>query len=161
MTNSVESLTKDLKDILLKTKQELKSKDDYIKKQKTVQDLTKKEYQKLYEEYTSVKKQLQQYDAYMKTQRLEKRRKEKNEPEKQKMEFERRKNEQENEILMLNEFKKLKKLNMLNEIKNKNKKHNRKYDESEEEEEEEEEDEPPKKRKKKRKKTSVLDLINE
>ena len=134
MTNSVESLTKDLKDILLKTKQELKNKDDYIKKQKTVQDLTKKEYQKLYEEYTSVKKQLQQYDAYMKTQRLEKRRKEKNELEKQKMEFERRKNEQENEISMLNEFKKLKKLNMLNEVKNKNKKHNRKYDESEEEE---------------------------
>ena len=93
MTNSVESLTKDLKDILLKTKQELKNKDDYIKKQRTVHDLTKKEYQKLYEEYTSVKKQLQQYDAYMKTQRLEKRRKEKNELEKQKMEFERRKNE--------------------------------------------------------------------
>ena len=134
MTNSVESLTKDLKDILLKTKQELKNKDDYIKKQKTVQDLTKKEYQKLYEEYTSVKKQLQQYDAYMKTQRLEKRRKEKNELEKQKMEFECRKNEQENEISMLNKFKKLKKLNMLNEVKNKNKKHNRKYDESEEEE---------------------------
>ena len=160
MTNSVESQTKDLKYILLKTKQELKNKDDYIKKQKTVQDLIKKEYQKLYEEYTSVKKQLQQYDAYMKTQRLEKRRKEKNELAKQKMEFERRKNEQENEISMLNEFKKLKKLNVLNEIKNKNKKHNRKYDESEEEEEEEEEDEAPKKRKK-RKKTSVLDLINE
>ena len=151
MTNSVESLTKDLKYILLKTKQELKNKDDYIKKQKTVQDLTKKEYQKLYEEYTSVKKQLQQYDAYMKTQRLEKRRKEKNELAKQKMEFERRKNEQENEISMLNEFKKLKKLNVLNETKNKNKKHNRKYDDSEEEEEEEEEDEPPKKRKKEKK----------
>ena len=51
MTNSVESLTKDLKDILLKTKQELKNKDDYIKKQRTVNDLTKKEYQKLYKEY--------------------------------------------------------------------------------------------------------------
>ena len=89
MANSVESLTKDPKDILLKTKQELKNKDDYIKKQKTVQDLTKKEYQKLYEEYTSVKKKLQQYDAYLNS--------------------------------LLNEFKKLKKLNMLNEIKNKNK----------------------------------------
>ena len=32
--DSVESLTKDLKDILLKTKQELKNKDDYIKKTK-------------------------------------------------------------------------------------------------------------------------------
>ena len=56
---SVESLTKDLKDILLKRKQELKNKNDYVRKQKTVQDLTKKEYQKLYEEYSSVKKQLQ------------------------------------------------------------------------------------------------------
>ena len=153
---SVESLTKDLKDILLKTKQELKIKDDHIKKQKTIQELTKKEYQKLYEEHSLVKKQLQQYEAYMKTQRLEKRRKEKNELERQKKELERRKNEQENDISMLNEFKKLKKLNMLNEISNKNKKHSKKYDEPEEEEEEE----PPKKRKK-RKKTSVLDLINE
>ena len=44
--DSVQNLTKDLKDILLKTKQELKNKDDYIKKQETVQELTKKEYQK-------------------------------------------------------------------------------------------------------------------
>ena len=53
--DSVESLTKELKDILINTKQGLKNKDDYIKKQKTVQVLTKKEYQKLYEEYSSVK----------------------------------------------------------------------------------------------------------
>ena len=52
--DSVESLTKDLKDILLKTKQELKNKDDYIKKQNTIHDLTKKEYQKLYDEYSDL-----------------------------------------------------------------------------------------------------------
>ena len=42
MSNSVENLTKYLKDILLKTKQELKNKDDYKKTQRTVQDLSKK-----------------------------------------------------------------------------------------------------------------------
>ena len=42
MTNSVESLTKDLKDILLKTKQELKNKDDYIKKTKNSARLDQK-----------------------------------------------------------------------------------------------------------------------
>ena len=51
--DSVENLTKDLKDILLKTKQELKSKDAYIKKQNTIHDLTKKEYQKLYEDFNN------------------------------------------------------------------------------------------------------------
>ena len=76
---SIQNLTKDLKDILINTKKELKNKDDCIKKHKTVQDLTKKEYQKLYEENTKLKKQVQQYEVYMKTQQIEKRRKEKNE----------------------------------------------------------------------------------
>ena len=53
--DSVENLAKDLKDIL-KTKQELKSKDAYIKKQNTIHDLTKKEYQKLYEDFNNLKK---------------------------------------------------------------------------------------------------------
>ena len=75
--DSVENLTKDLKDILLKTKQELKNKDDYIKKQKTVQELTKKEYQKLYKEHAKSRKQLQQYEAYMKTQKQKKEEKKK------------------------------------------------------------------------------------
>ena len=54
--DSVESLTKDLKDILVKTKQELKNKDAYIKKQNSINDLTRKEYQKLYEDYSDLKK---------------------------------------------------------------------------------------------------------
>ena len=45
--DSVESLTKDLKDILVKTKKELQNKDAYIKKQSTINGLTRKEYQKL------------------------------------------------------------------------------------------------------------------
>ena len=83
-SESIENLTKDLKDILIKTKKELKNKDDFIKKHKTVHDLTKKEYQKLYEENTKLKKQVQQYEVYLKTQQTEKRRKEKNEFERQK-----------------------------------------------------------------------------
>ena len=80
---SVENLTRELKDILLKTKKELKKK-DVIKKTKTIQDLTKREYQNLYEENSKLKKKIQQYDTYMKTQQIEKRRREKNEFEKQK-----------------------------------------------------------------------------
>ena len=56
--DSVENLTKYLKDILIKTKQELRNKDAYIKKQNTINDLTKKEYQKLYEDYNKLKKKL-------------------------------------------------------------------------------------------------------
>ena len=66
---SVENLTRELKDILLKTKKkQLKNKDDFIKKAKTIQDLTKREYQNLYEENSKLKKKIQQYETYMKTQ---------------------------------------------------------------------------------------------
>ena len=71
---SVENLTRGLKDILLKTKKELKNKEDVIKKTKTIQDLTKREYQNLYDENSKLKKKIQQYDTYMKTQQIEKRR---------------------------------------------------------------------------------------
>ena len=82
--DSVESLTKDLKDILVKTKKELQNKDAYIKKQSTINDLTRKEYQKLYEDYSDLKKKMSQYESYARTQRIEKRRKEQNDNEKQK-----------------------------------------------------------------------------
>ena len=72
--DSVESLTKDLKDILIKTRKELKNKDAYIKKQNTIHDLTKKEYQKLHDEYSDLKKKMSQYESYVRTQRIEKKR---------------------------------------------------------------------------------------
>ena len=106
---SIESLTKDLKQVLIRTKKELQNKDDSLKKHRTVHDLTKKEYKKLCEENTKLKNQLQQYEVYMKTQQIEKRRKEKNEFERQKKELQRRKNEQENDMSMLSELKKQKK----------------------------------------------------
>ena len=80
--DSVKTLTKDLKDILLKTKQELKNKDDYIKKQNTIHDLTKKEYQKLYDEYSDLKKKMNQYESYVRMQRIERKKKEQNDIEK-------------------------------------------------------------------------------
>ena len=148
--DSVESLTRDLKDVLLKTKQELKNKDDYIKKQNTIQELTKKEYQKLYDEYSDLKEKLTQYDSYVRTQRIERKKKEQNDIEKQKkvQEF-----KQVNNIALLNEIKNLKKINMLNDLTGKSKKTKR--IETDDDEEEEEEDEEPVKKKEKKKKKLV------
>ena len=101
--DSVENLTKDLKDILIKTKQELRNKDVYIKKQNTINDLTKKEYQKLYEDYNNLKKKINEYESYARTQRIEKRRKEQNDNEKQKKAQELR---SVNDLALLNEIKK-------------------------------------------------------
>ena len=152
---SVENLTRELKDILLKTKKELKNKDDFIKKAKTIQDLTKREYQNLYEENSQLKKKIGQYETYMKTQHIEKRRREKNEFEKQKKELQRKKKEQDEDISVLSELKKLKRMDLLNYIANKRKEKNEDEDESDEETEK---IKPQKKRSYKKK---VLDLINE
>ena len=121
---SIENLTKDLKDILIKTKKELKNKDEIIKKRRGINDITKKEFHKIYDENNKLKKQLQQYEVYIKTQQIEKRRKEKNEFERQKKELQRRKNEQESDLSMLNELKKLKKIDFLNSLSNKKSKKN-------------------------------------
>ena len=101
--DSVENLTKYLKDILITTKQELRNKDAYIKKQNTINDLTKKEYQKLYEDYNNLKKKINEYESYTRTQRIEKRRKEQNDNEKQKKAQELR---SVNDLALLNEIKK-------------------------------------------------------
>ena len=60
----------------------------------------------MYEENSKLKKQLQQYEVYIKTQQIKKRRKEKNEFERHKKELQRRKNEQESDMTMLNKLKK-------------------------------------------------------
>ena len=145
---SVENLTRELKDILLKTKKELKNKDDFIKKAKTIQDLTKREYQNLYEENCKLKKKIQQCETYMKTQQIEKRRREKNEFEKQKKELQRKKKEQDKDISVLSKIKKLKRMDLLNYIANEIKEKN----EDEHEDESDEETEKIKPQKKERKK---------
>ena len=154
---SVENLTRELKDILLKTKRELKNKDGFIKKAKTIQYLTKREYQNLYEENSKLKKKIQQYETYLKTQQIEKRRREKNEFEKQKIELQRKKKEQDEDISVLNKLKKLKRMDLLNYIAHKRKEKN----EDEDEDESDEETKKIKPQKKRKKKTTILDLINE
>ena len=66
--------------------------------------MTKKEYQKLYNEHINLKKKLQQYDEYFKSQKIEKKRKERDDFEKEKKELERRKKE---DVSMLDEIRKL------------------------------------------------------
>ena len=54
--NSLESITGELKKLLVKTKKELKNKEDALKQAKNIQDLTKKEYQTLFGENSKLKK---------------------------------------------------------------------------------------------------------
>ena len=49
--DSIQSITNDLRTILLKAKKEIKQKNDELKKTKNVHQLTKKEYQALYNEH--------------------------------------------------------------------------------------------------------------
>ena len=93
----------------------------------------------------------------MKTQQIEKRRREKNQFEKQKKELQCKKKGQDEDISVLSELKKLKRMDLLNYIANERKEKN----ENENENESDEETEKIKPQKKRKKKTSVLDLINE
>ena len=54
--NSLESITGEFKKLLVKTKKELKNKEDALKQAKNIQDLTKKEYQTLFGEISKLKK---------------------------------------------------------------------------------------------------------
>ena len=103
---SIQSITKELKTLLVKAKKEIKVKDESLKKIRNIHEMTKKEYQKLYNEHINLKKKLQQYEEYYKSQQIEKKRKEREDLEKEKKELERRKKE---DFSMLDEIKKLKK----------------------------------------------------
>ena len=54
--DSIQSITNDLRTILLKAKKEIKQKNDKLKNTKNVHQLTKKEYQALYNEHAQLKK---------------------------------------------------------------------------------------------------------
>ena len=68
----------------------------------------------MYDENSKLKKKIEQYETYLKTQQIEKRRREKNEFEKQKKELQRNKKEQDEDISVLSELKKLKRMDLLN-----------------------------------------------
>ena len=54
VADSIQSITKELKAMLLDAKKEIKTKDDLHKKVKHVHELTKKEYQTLYNEHIKI-----------------------------------------------------------------------------------------------------------
>ena len=61
---TIQSITKELKTLLINAKKELNIKNDALKKTKNVHKMTKQEYQKLYNEHAVLKKKLQQYEEY-------------------------------------------------------------------------------------------------
>ena len=70
--DSIQSITNDLRTILLKAKKEIKQKNDELKNAKNVHQLTKKEYQALYNENAQLKKKLAQYEKYFKSTQIQK-----------------------------------------------------------------------------------------
>ena len=70
--DNIQSLTNDLKAILLKAKKEIKQKTDELKNTKNVHQLTKKEYQTLYNEHAQLKKKLAQCEEYFKATQIQK-----------------------------------------------------------------------------------------
>ena len=70
--DSIQSITNDLRTILLKAKKEIKQKNDELKNAKNVHQLTKKEYQALYNEHAQLKKKLAQYEEYFKSTQIQK-----------------------------------------------------------------------------------------
>ena len=131
---SIQSVTKELKKLLLNTKKQMETKDESLKKVKHVHELTKKEYQTLYNENMKIKKQLQQDEEYFKSQQIQKKRKERDKLEKEKKELERKKKE---DISVLDEINKLKKMDILKYLAKKKKTEPEDLSESEEEEKEE------------------------
>ena len=69
--DSIQSITNDLRTILLKAKKEIKQKNDELKNIKNVHQLTKKEYQALYNEHAQLKKKLAQCEEYLKSTQIQ------------------------------------------------------------------------------------------
>ena len=147
--DDIQSIANELKTMLLNTKKKMKEKDESLKKVKSVHEITKKEYQTLFNEHTKMKKKkLQQYKEHLKLQQIQKKRKERDDFGKKKRELELKKKE---EVSVLDEIKKLKEMDLINYITNKRKKNEPEESEIENEEEV---------KQKKKKKQSVIDLLN-
>ena len=71
---SIQGITKELKTLILNAKKGLKIKEVSLKKSKSIHEMTKEEYQTLYNEPLNLKKKLQQYEEYYKSQQIERRR---------------------------------------------------------------------------------------
>ena len=117
-----------------------------LKKTKSVHILTKKEYQTLFNENAQLKKKLNQYEEYIKSQQIQKKR---NEKEKLENERKKLKRKQVDEIAILNEINKLKKLDLENLFNKKQKTETESA--SEDDSDSEREKKQPKKKKEKEK----------
>ena len=69
----IDSITNELKNLLIKVKKEIKQLKDKQKKV-SVHSLTKKEYQTLYDENAQLEKKITQYEQYVKSQNIQKKR---------------------------------------------------------------------------------------
>ena len=65
--DDIRSIANELKAMLLNTRKKMEEKDESLKKVKSVHQMTKKEYQTLFNEYTKMKNKLQQYEEYFKS----------------------------------------------------------------------------------------------
>ena len=110
----INSITNDLKNVLLKAKKEIKQHRDELKKTQSIHALTKKEYQALYNENAQLKKKLAQYEEYVKSQNIQIKRNERDRIEKEKKDLESysKRRKQMEEISILDEIKMLKKLDL-------------------------------------------------
>ena len=70
--DDIRSIANELKTMLLNTKKKMKEKDESLKKVKSIHEMTKKEYQTLFNEHTKMKKKLQHYEEYFKSQQIQK-----------------------------------------------------------------------------------------
>ena len=145
--DTIQSIQKDLRNLLLRAKKEIAVKTEALKKTQEIQKLTKKEYQKLYNEHVAIKKQLQKYEEYFKSQQIQKRRKKREDLEREKKEIAKYNRKKEEDFDIINEIKKLKKLDLENYLTSKK----RKSEPSDEEvSENEAEEAKPEKKKEKR-----------
>ena len=108
---NINTVTNELKNVLLRAKKEINRQKDELKKTKSVHILAKKEYQTLFNKNAQLKKKLNQYEEYIKSQQIQKKRNEKEKLENERKELKRK---QVDEIAILNEIKKLKKLDLEN-----------------------------------------------
>ena len=65
--DDIRSIANEIKTMLLNTRKKMEEKDESLKKVKSVHQMTKKEYQTLFNEYTKMKNKPQQYEEYFKS----------------------------------------------------------------------------------------------
>ena len=70
--DDIRSIANELKTMLLNIKKKMKEKDESLKKVKSIHEMTKKEYQTLFDEHAKMKKRQQQYEKYFKLQQIQK-----------------------------------------------------------------------------------------